>query len=175
MEEKTCCFTGHRPQGLPWGENEDDPRCMALKALLAQEVEQAWKDGFRHFWCGMAQGADLYFAETVLACQAVHPEAALYAAIPCPTQTRGWSAEQVARYHRVLDWIGLRRQVLVEPVWSRHCMTHRDRFMVERSSRILAVYDGRGSGGTHYTLQYALEQGLEAIILDPVSLRLRRG
>ena len=22
---KSCCFSGHRPAKLPWGENEDDP------------------------------------------------------------------------------------------------------------------------------------------------------
>ena len=24
-KEKTCCFTGHRPDKLPWGEDEADP------------------------------------------------------------------------------------------------------------------------------------------------------
>ena len=32
----TCCFTGHRPNKLPWGEDERAPRCLALKARLAQ-------------------------------------------------------------------------------------------------------------------------------------------
>ena len=31
----SCCFSGHRPAKLPWGEDEDDPRCRALKARLA--------------------------------------------------------------------------------------------------------------------------------------------
>ena len=35
----TCCFTGHRPNRLPWGEREDDPRCLALKEQLRQAVE----------------------------------------------------------------------------------------------------------------------------------------
>ena len=29
-KEKTCCFTGHRPDKLPWGEKESDPRCRRL-------------------------------------------------------------------------------------------------------------------------------------------------
>jgi uncharacterized phage-like protein YoqJ len=171
---KSCCFTGHRPKGLPWGENESAQQCLGVKAILAVELEQAWQEGFRQFWCGMAMGADLMFAEAVLACQSVHPEVELFAAIPCPTQTRGWPREQKERYERILNWIGPEHQVLVEPVWSRRCMLHRDEYMVERSSRIIAVYNGRSSGGTRYTLEYAMSRGLESIIIDPITMRVQR-
>ena len=30
-----CAFTGHRPDKLPWGIRENDPRCADLKARLA--------------------------------------------------------------------------------------------------------------------------------------------
>ena len=66
-KERTCCFTGHRPDKLPWGEREEDPRCLRLKERLVQAVEDAYISGCRHFICGMARGCDLYFAETVLA------------------------------------------------------------------------------------------------------------
>ena len=35
----TCCFTGHRPNKLPWGEDERAPRCLALKARLGELLE----------------------------------------------------------------------------------------------------------------------------------------
>ena len=38
--EQSCCFTGHRPDKLPWGENESDPRCLALKRRLEEEDTQ---------------------------------------------------------------------------------------------------------------------------------------
>ena len=63
----TCCFTGHRPDKLPWGSRESDPRCLTLKRRLTQAVEGAYTQGMRHFICGMARGTDLYFAEAVLA------------------------------------------------------------------------------------------------------------
>ncbi len=41
MDKKdTCCFTGHRPNKLPWGEDESDPRCLKLKADIAQALER---------------------------------------------------------------------------------------------------------------------------------------
>ena len=29
--ETSCCFTGHRPDKLPWRNDESDPRCVRLK------------------------------------------------------------------------------------------------------------------------------------------------
>ena len=39
----TCCFTGHRPDKLPWGSRETDPRCCALKIQLDRAVRAAWE------------------------------------------------------------------------------------------------------------------------------------
>lgn len=55
----SCCFSGHRPAKLPWGEDEDDPRCRALKAWLRDALDAAYEAGYRHFICGMAQGLSL--------------------------------------------------------------------------------------------------------------------
>ena len=65
-----CAFTGHRPERLPWGRNEDDLRCAALKTLLRRTVREVYDRGFHTFLCGMARGCDQYFAEAVLAARA---------------------------------------------------------------------------------------------------------
>ena len=46
-------------------------------------------------------------------------------------------------------------------------MHRRDRYMVDRSSVILAVFDGT-PGGTLYTLNYAMDKKLEILLLDPI-------
>ena len=38
MEMTTCAFTGHRPHRLPWRDNEDAPRCIALKEVLTEQI-----------------------------------------------------------------------------------------------------------------------------------------
>ena len=63
----SCSFSGHRPEKLPWGDNERDERCVALKAAIREMVQKAYDDGYRHFICGMARGCDTYFCEEVLA------------------------------------------------------------------------------------------------------------
>ena len=62
----SCSFSGHRPEKLPWGDNERDERCLALKASMDEMVRKAYDDGYRHFICGMARGCDTYFCEAVL-------------------------------------------------------------------------------------------------------------
>ena len=68
----SCCFSGHRPGKLPWGDDEGDRRCLALKERLWNEMEAAYEQGYRHFICGMAQGCDLYFCELALALRQLH-------------------------------------------------------------------------------------------------------
>lgn len=83
---------------LPWGDDEGDRRCLALKERLWNAMEAAYERGYRHFICGMAQGCDLYFCELALALRQLHGDVTVEAAIPCPSQAEGWPAEQRLRW-----------------------------------------------------------------------------
>lgn len=163
-KEKTCCFTGHRPDKLPWREDEGDPRCRRLKAGLARVVEEAYAAGSRHFICGMARGCDLYFAEAVLRLRELHGEAVLECARPCEAQADSWPEPERQRYHAILDRCNY--ETLVQHHYDRFCMMRRNRYMVDRASRIIAVYNGTPKGGTAQTLLYAMKKGLDVHILD---------
>lgn len=160
----TCCFTGHRPEKLPWGYDEGAPACAALKARIARALEELYQRGYRHFISGMAKGADLYFAEAVLALRERRPGVVLEAAVPCSTQADRWSAAERARYRSVLDRCDL--ESVVQHDYDRFCMLRRNRYMVEHASLLLAVYDG-SKGGTRYTISYAMDCGLEVVRLEP--------
>ena len=160
----TCCFTGHRPDKLPWGIREEDPRCAALKGRIAAALEEEYAAGVRHFISGMARGADLYFAEEVLALRERHPEITLVCARPCESQADRWPEEERRRYQAILERCDY--ETLVQHHYDRWCMMRRNRYMVDRSARILAVYDGVPKGGTAQTLAYALRKGLHVTILE---------
>ena len=155
-----CAFTGHRPEHLPWGRDEDDPRCRALKILLRRTVQQVYDRGFRTFLCGMARGCDQYFAEAVLACRAAGtaPEAILTAMVPCPSQKDGWPAGEQARYDALLA--ACSAVEVLEPVYTPGCMLRRNHAMVQRASLLISVFDGT-PGGTASTLRFAAKQGIE--------------
>ena len=156
----SCAFTGHRPEKLPWRENEADIRCIALKGKLYAAVESAIHEGMEHFICGMAQGCDVYFAETVLALKARYPHITLEAAIPGPTQADGWGKAQQARYRSILARCDY--ETMVQDSYTRGCMQRRNRYMVDHASLLIAVSDG-AEGGTRSTIEYAFRRGVSVM------------
>ncbi len=162
----SCCFTGHRPGKLPWGYDEADPRCLSLKRRIADAVDAAYEEGCRHFLCGMALGCDLYFCECVLALRDAHPDVTVEAAIPCPTQADAWPPDQRRRYRRLVDACDF--ETMVSDRYTHFCMQRRDRYMVDHSSLLIAVFDGT-PGGTRYTVSYAMSRRVSIVDL-PVTV-----
>ena len=155
-----CCFTGHRPEKLPWRYDENDPRCAALKERIADTVRAVYEAGVRHFICGMAKGCDMYFAEAVIAMRDEYPGVTLEAAIPCESQADRWSVAERERYFYVIHQCD--RETLVQREYTDDCMLRRNRYMVDNASILIAVYDGT-RGGTMQTVNYAARRGLEII------------
>jgi len=162
--DNTCCFSGYRPEKLPWGDNEGDPRCEALIEKLLLEAERIHLSGIKHFIIGMARGSDTYFCEAMLKLRGKYPEITIEAAVPYEKQASGWREEERDRHSRLLERCDHVTYVCRE--YKRDCTLRRNRYMVTNSSVLLAVYDGK-RGGTKYTLEYARRQGLEIIEIMP--------
>lgn len=160
---KTCCFTGHRPEKLPWGVREDDPRCVQLKLELRRAVEQAYADGFRHFISGMARGCDQYFVEIVLGLREEYGDVTLEAAIPCEEQADRWKPGERERYLDLVARCDL--ETVVQRKYDKGCMQRRNRYMVDRSDRLIAAYDGM-QGGTMYTIHYAMQNDVDVVMVE---------
>jgi len=158
--ETVCTFTGHRPKKLPWGYNEDDPRCVALKKHIYDVCEAVASASVRYFICGMAEGCDLYFAEAVLALKKSYPDIRLEAAVPYTGQSDGWSEAQRQRYAAILSQCD--EQTVLRQNYSRECMMERNRYMVDKAQILIVCCDGT-AGGSLNTLHYALDQKKEVI------------
>ena len=165
MKEKVACFTGHRSQKLPWGFNEEDSRCKKMKERLRVEIVKAIQRGYRTFLCGMAIGFDMICAETVLSLKEEYKDLKLIGALPCKTQDCKWSYKYSMRYRDLLKKLDGVRCIYDEYIGAE-CMLERNRFMVNNSSLMIELFDGK-AGGTKSTIEFARSQSLEIIIIDP--------
>jgi len=170
--QSACSFTGHRPEKLPWRDQESDPRCAALKRRIQDAVEAAYDEGYRHFLCGMAMGGDFYFCESVLALRRRHPDVTVEAVIPCPTQADGWPEQQRERYRALVEACDY--ETLVSERYTQDCMQRRNRYLVDHAALLIAAYDGT-PGGTQYTIQYAMRRGVEIVDLPVLAKEKKPG
>ena len=162
--ETTCCFSGYRPSKLPWKEDETDRRCIALKIKLYDVLEALYEAGIRHFICGMANGSDMYFCEEALKLRDDREGVTVEAAIPCEEQAARWDEKTRNRYFRLVAECDF--ESMISNHYTDDCMLKRNMYMVDNSSVLVAVFDGK-LGGTMHTVNYAKKQGLEIIEIAP--------
>ena len=169
MKEKSCCFTGHRPQSLPWGFDENDARCVALKTKLRREIEEMITGrGVSHFISGMALGEDTWAAELVLELKATY-SVTLECALPCEAQAVRWREPDRDRYCSIVERCD--EETMVQTASTPDCFQKRNRYMIDRSAYVIAVFSG-ASGGTAETLRYAHEKGRTVRIIQPTETPL---
>ena len=154
LRKHRCCFTGHRPEKLHKPEEQ-------MKKDLEVAILQAVDDGFVTFISGMARGVDIWAAEIVLRLRESNPAIHLVAASPYRGFESRWSADWQSRYNAILQQADLVRFVC--PSYSRDCFQCRNEWMVDRSSRVMAVYNGE-PGGTRNTIEYAKAKIVECVL-----------
>lgn len=169
---KTCAFTGHRPQNLPFGFNEEDERCIDLKKTLREQIINLIEnEGVTYFISGMAIGVDMYAAEIVLGLKASYPGITLESAIPCESQAAKWSEALRDRYFDIASKCD--KETLIQTHYTPDCMDKRNRYMVDHADYIIAVWDGKPSG-TGKTVMYAQSKGKVIIKVNPATLTVDR-
>lgn len=152
MNRKTCCVTGHRDipeEQVAYVENE-----------LRCRIQAAIKDGYTCFISGFAQGVDLIFAAIVIDEKKQHPDIYLEAAIPYAGRLK----TNDKAFHKLLQRCS-GMKVMCEK-YTPSCFMQRNRYMVCKSQRVIAVYDGREKGGTLFTMRYAYTLGRELQVIN---------
>ena len=171
--KNAVAFTGHRPHKFPWKDNEDDPRCIALKKTLTDQITALAEAGVTQFLSGMAEAVDTWSALTVLSLREKNPAIKLHCILPCTTQAEKWSASSRELYRSILERAD--SVVYVSRDYHKNCMLDRNLFLVEHSSTLLAVYNGARRSGTGATVNYARKMGREIIVIDPITRLISHG
>lgn len=161
---KRCAFTGYRPQKMPWGFDEKDPRCIQFKAMLRATIETLIEQGYTHFLSGGAMGMDMYAAEIVVALRRQYPQITMEMVSPFDQQAEKWTPELKARHDRLFDQADV--ITAVSQAYTKSCMLKRNRYLVVNADLLLAAYDGQ-PGGTKMTIDIAKEMHVPIWRLEP--------
>lgn len=145
-----ACFTGHRPEKL------NQPEGVVVKALT-NAIYEAIADGKNVFISGVARGVDIWAAEIVLRLRNEGENVKLICASPYEGFERGWSTDWQQRYNAVLRDANLVRYIC--PEYSKACFQIRNKWIVNHSSLVIAVFNGE-PGGTKNTIDYAIRKGI---------------
>lgn len=170
---RTCAFTGYRPENL--GFPDKGERFEKLLGALYRETEKLIAGGYDIFITGMSRGVDIWAAGTVLELKRYYPHIKLCAAIPFEGQERLWNKRERERYYAILSLCATTKIVCDTADHSNvsACYHIRNRFMVDHSSALLAVYDDcrkNSSSGTLTTVRYAACQNKKIITINPARL-----
>lgn len=148
--QKTCCVTGHR--------DLSEEQRARIDELLRKEILLAIEDGYTHFISELAAGADLLFAEIVNELKVSYP-ITLEAAIPYPGRMKT-SDKTFQRLIRCCDIVKVHAAA-----YFKGCYMRRNCYMVDQSQRVIAVCDGRSTGGTAATVRYAKGKEMRVVWL----------
>ncbi len=153
IKDVTVAFTGHRT----YRHEADDELRLLVRRLYAE--------GYSRFLCGMAWGFDLAAGEIVAELKVEHPEVELIAVVPHKGFFRLFHGEDAEQYRRVADATDGAEFLCDVPSDRSYLM--RNDFLVDNASVVVAWCNGRGCGGTAYTLRRARHVGCRIVNLYP--------
>lgn len=168
----TACFTGHRPKSLPCGSDETRPVCLKIKHQMKELIKEfIEKKSVAHFISGAALGVDMWAMEIVIELKKEYPNITLEAAVPCRSQADRWNASSKERYNRLLSQCD--KIEIVSEIYTADCMMKRNKYMVDNSDYVIAVWNEKPSG-TGNTVRYAAEREKAIYYIDTKTLQIKK-
>ena len=152
MKEK-CCFTGHRNI-----RQSDEP---VIRSKVKAQVVSLVEKGVNTFYVGGAVGFDMLAAELLIDLRDKEKvDIKIISALPFPEWRENWSENEKKRQDYIMEKSD--EVFYVAKEHSREAYLSRDRKMVDESEFCIA-YCTRRSGGTAYTIRYAIKKGLQVV------------
>ena len=156
LRKHRCAFTGHRPNRLYGCEGD-------VIVSLRKEILAAIEDGYTTFITGCSRGVDLWAASIVLELRRTNKSLRLICAVPFEGFESKWPADWIKHYKMVrkqADWVEI-----ICPEYTPDAYQKRNMWLVNRSTRLIAVWDGRPSG-TKNTVDFANSQNIPVKIIE---------
>ncbi|MDO5560355.1 MAG: SLOG family protein [Oscillospiraceae bacterium] len=163
MNNKTVCFSGHRPEKLPGKGDDKREETIYIKKILTEKIRLCISDGYTEFISGVARGIDLWAAQTVLRMKAVYPSVILRCVKPVSDQGINFPDNDKL----LLDFILSNADDVICTCqsYTRNCYMIRNRYMVDHSDKLIAFVKNYRSG-TGQTINYAMKLNKNVDITD---------
>ena len=136
---KTCAIIGCSPMCFPWGFDEEDEGCAALKLILMNRISKLRGEGCTRFAVSMDCGVGLYAAEILHGLKEQDNALETICYVPFEEQATKWTPELRDRYFNALaactEIVNVAYEKTVDCEFKAHLAA------INEADTLIAVYD----------------------------------
>ena len=170
---KLCAIIGCTPMTFPWGFDEEDEGCAALKLLLLNQITKYRSEGCTQFHISMDCGVGLYAAEIIRGLKESDSELETVCYIPYEEQATKWTPELRDRYFNALAACTEVVNVAFEKTVGCEFKAHLE--AMKEADTVIAVYDPDNPLCEREAAAATVAETLnkQILTLDPKAIRLQ--
>ena len=169
---KTCAIIGCSPMCFPWGFDEEDEGCAALKLILINQITKLRVEGCTRFAVSMDCGVGLYAAEILHGLKEQDDALKTICYVPYEEHATKWTPELRDRYFNALaactEIVNVAYEKTVDCEFKAHLAA------INEADTLIAVYDPGNPLCEREAAAVAVAEMLnkQVLTLDPKAIRL---
>ena len=169
---KTCAIVGCSPMCFPWGFDEEDEGCAALKLILINQITRLRGEGCTRFAISMDCGVGLYAAEILHGLKEQDDALETICYVPYEEQATKWTPELRDRYFNALAACTEVINAAYEKTVGCEFKAHLE--AMKEADTVIAVYDPEDPCCERGAAAVAVTEVLnkQVLALDPKAIRL---
>ena len=169
---KTCAIIGCSPMCFPWGFDEEDEGCAALKLILINQISKLRWEGCTRFAVSVDCGVGLYAAEILHGLKEQDDALETICYVPYEEQATKWTPELRDRYFNALAACTEVVNVAYEKTVGCEFKAHLE--AINEADTVIAVYDPENPRCERETAAAAVAEVLNkrVLVLDPKAIRI---
>ena len=170
---KICAIIGCSPMCFPWGFDEEDEGCAALKLILMNRITKLRGEGYTRFAVSLDCGAGLYAAEIIHGLKESDGELETICYVPYEEQATKWTPELRDRYFNALATCTEVMNVAFEKAMGCEFKAHLK--AMKEAETLIAVFDPNNPRCEREAAVATVAEILnkQVLTLDPNALRLQ--
>ena len=169
---KSCAIIGCSPMCFPWGFDEEDEGCAALKLILMNRITRLRSEDYTRFAVSMDCGVGLYVAELLHGLKEPNDALETICYVPYEEQATKWTPELRERYFNTLAACTEVVNVAYEKTVGCEFKAHLE--AINETDTVIAVYDPDDPSCAREAASVAVAEMLnkQVLTLDPKAIRL---